>query len=59
VDFGYFVRPGAETETGAARVEPVLGYLIEHAAGAILVDTGMGSHPEVDEHYRPRRVGLA
>ncbi len=59
MDFGYFVRPGVETETGVARVEPVLGYLIEHAAGAILVDTGMGSHPEVDEHYRPRRVGLA
>jgi N-acyl homoserine lactone hydrolase len=58
VDFGYFVRPGAESETGVARVEPVLGYLIEHPDGLLLVDTGMGSHPEVDAHYRPRRVGL-
>jgi N-acyl homoserine lactone hydrolase len=24
----------------------------------ILFGTGMGSHPEVDAHYRPRRVGL-
>jgi N-acyl homoserine lactone hydrolase len=31
---------------------------VEHSAGLLLVDTGMGSHPEVDAHYRPRRVGL-
>jgi N-acyl homoserine lactone hydrolase len=24
-----------------------------------LVDTGMGSHPDVDAHYRPRRVAFA
>jgi N-acyl homoserine lactone hydrolase len=58
VDFGYFVRPSSETGTGAPRVEPCLGYLVDHPAGMLLVDTGMGGHPEVDEHYRPRRHGL-
>jgi N-acyl homoserine lactone hydrolase len=58
VDFGWFVRPGEETGTGVARVEPTLGYLIDHPAGRILVDTGMGSHPDVDSHYQPRRVPL-
>jgi N-acyl homoserine lactone hydrolase len=58
VDFGYFVRPGEETSTGVARVEPVLGYLVEHPAGTLLVDTGMGRHPDVDEHYRPSRTPL-
>ncbi len=58
VDFGYFVRPAAETGTGAPRVEPCLGYLVSHPAGQLLFDTGMGSHPEVDAHYRPRRVPL-
>ena len=58
VDFGYFVRPAAETGTGAARVEPCLGYLVEHPDGLLLVDSGMGSHPEVDAHYRPRRRPL-
>jgi N-acyl homoserine lactone hydrolase len=58
VNFGWFVRPAEESETGVSRVEPLLGYLIEHPAGALLVDTGMGSHPEIDEHYRPARVGL-
>ncbi len=58
VDFGYFVRPAAETGTGAPRVEPCLGYLIEHPDALLLVDTGMGSHPDVDAHYRPRRHPL-
>jgi N-acyl homoserine lactone hydrolase len=58
VDFGWFVRPAEETGTGSARVEPALGYLIEHPAGRILVDTGMGDHPDVDRHYRPRRYPL-
>jgi N-acyl homoserine lactone hydrolase len=58
VDYGYFVRPGEETATGQARVEAVLGYLVEHPLGTLLVDTGMGEHPEVDEHYAPRRVPL-
>jgi N-acyl homoserine lactone hydrolase len=58
VDFGYFVRPAEETGTGSSRVEPCLGYLVNHADGLVLVDTGMGSHPEVDAHYRPRRRAL-
>jgi len=56
LDFGYFVRPATETGTGNPRVEPCLGYLVVHPQGTILFDTGMGSHPEVDAHYRPRRV---
>lgn len=58
VNFGYFVRPAEETGTGAARVEPCLGYLVEHSDGLILVDTGMGTHPEVDAHYRLARRPL-
>src|ERR1019366_6720783 len=41
VDFGYFVRPAEETGTGASRVEPCLGYLVDHPDGLLLVDTGM------------------
>ena len=59
VEFGYFVRPGEETETGVDRVEPVLGYMIRHPAGVLLVDSGMGSHPVADARYRPHRIGLA
>ncbi|MBG0562004.1 MBL fold metallo-hydrolase [Actinoplanes aureus] len=59
VDFGYFVRPAGETGTGSPRVEPALGYLIDHPRGRLLVDTGMGSHPDVDAHYQPHRVPLA
>jgi N-acyl homoserine lactone hydrolase len=58
VDFGLFIRPAEETGTGAPRVEPTLGYLVDHPDGLLLVDTGMGSHPDVDRHYRPRRVPL-
>lgn len=58
VDYGYFVRPAEETRTGDARVEPVLGYAVIHPRGVLLLDTGMGDHPEVDAHYRPRRVTL-
>jgi N-acyl homoserine lactone hydrolase len=58
VDFGYFLRPAAETATGLARVEPCLGYAVRHGGGVLLVDTGMGSEPEVDAHYHPRRVPL-
>ncbi|MBB4760293.1 MBL fold metallo-hydrolase [Amorphoplanes digitatis] len=59
VDFGYFIRPAAETGTGAPRVEPCLGYLVDHPDGLLLVDTGMGAGPEVDAHYRPHRVPMA
>ncbi|MDT7536855.1 MAG: N-acyl homoserine lactone hydrolase [Actinomycetota bacterium] len=58
VDFGYFVRPASETGTGGPRVEACLGYLVEHVDGLLLFDTGMGSHPEVDAQYRPRRRSL-
>jgi N-acyl homoserine lactone hydrolase len=58
VDFGYFVRPSTETGTGVPRVEPCLGYLVDHPDGLVLVDTGMGSHPDVDARYRPHRRGL-
>ena len=59
VDFGYFVRPAEETGTGSPRVEPCLGYLVDHPDGLLLVDSGMGSHPDVDAHYRPRRRSLS
>ena len=58
VDFGYFVRPAAETGTGSPRVEPCLGYLVEHPDATLLFDTGMGRNPDVDAHYRPRRIGI-
>lgn len=58
VDFGYFVRPAEETGTGEPRVEPCLGYLVIHAEGTLLFDTGMGGDPSVDQHYRPRRTEL-
>jgi N-acyl homoserine lactone hydrolase len=58
VNFGYFVRPAEETDTGAPRVEPCLGYLIDHPGGLVLMDTGMGAHPKVDAHYRPARRPL-
>lgn len=58
VDFGWFVRPGSETPSGRDRVEPCLGYLVRHEQGVLLFDTGMGSHPDVDAHYRHHRVGL-
>ena len=54
VDYGYFVRPADETGTGAPRVEPCLGYVIDHTDGVLLFDTGMGRDPEVDVRYRPR-----
>jgi N-acyl homoserine lactone hydrolase len=57
VDFGYFVRPAAEAG-GAPRVDPLLGYVVVHPQGTILFDTGMGTDPEADAHYRPRRIEL-
>ena len=59
IDFGYFVRPAEETGTGKPRVEGVLGYVIEHSAGRLLFDTGLGEgDAEVDAHYRPVRRPL-
>ncbi len=60
VDFGYFVRPPEETGTGQARVEPAFGYIVMRPdSGVLLFDTGMGSAPDVDRHYRPTRRPLA
>ena len=60
VDFGYFVRPGPETDSGSPRVEPVLGYLVRRAERWLLFDTGMGGgHEDLDAHYRPARRPLA
>ncbi len=58
IDFGYFVRPAQETATGVPRVDPCLGYLVDHPDGTLLFDTGMGSRPDVDAYYRPHRIGL-
>ena len=38
-DFGYFMRPAEETGIGAPRVEPCLGYVVDHPAGPLLFDT--------------------
>ncbi|WP_229076708.1 MBL fold metallo-hydrolase [Actinoplanes sp. DH11] len=59
VNHGWFVRPAEETGTGRPRVEPTLGYLVDHPEGHLLIDTGMGSHPDVDAHYRPHRIPLS
>jgi N-acyl homoserine lactone hydrolase len=58
VDLGYFVRPSGETGTGSSRAEPCLGYLVDHPGGLLLLDSGMGRHPEVDARYQPRRRPL-
>lgn len=58
LDFGYFVRPPEETDTGNPRVEPCFGYLLRHPKGVLLFDTGMGSSPGVNAHYQPRRRPL-
>jgi N-acyl homoserine lactone hydrolase len=52
------VRPAEQTEAGVAKVEPVLGYLVDHPDGLVLVDTGMGSAPDVDAYYQPVRRRL-
>ena len=58
VDFGVLRAPRRGDRDRDARVEPVLGYLVEHPDGVLLLDTGMGEDPGVDEHYRPRRRPL-
>ena len=36
----------------------LLAYLIRHADGIVLFDTGIGSRPDADERYRPYRRPL-
>jgi N-acyl homoserine lactone hydrolase len=55
---GTFIRPGSETPDGEDRAEVVLGYLVHHPGALVLLDTGMGTHPDVDAHYRPLRRDL-
>jgi N-acyl homoserine lactone hydrolase len=55
---GSILRPGSETPTATVRAEAIYAYLVRHEDGLILFDTGIGSHPEVDEHYRPTRYAL-
>lgn len=60
VDFGYFVRRPEETGTASARVESLLGHVVVRPGGGFLLfDTGMGSDPDVDRHYRPVRRPLS
>ncbi len=47
-------RPGP----GSRGWSPDLGYLVAHADGLLLVDSGMGSDPEIDAHYRRGRRPL-
>jgi N-acyl homoserine lactone hydrolase len=56
---GSILRPGSQTPTGGVRAEAILAYLVLREEGPILFDTGIGTHPEVDAHYRPTRFPLA
>ncbi|MFD7668650.1 N-acyl homoserine lactonase family protein [Streptomyces sp. NPDC059788] len=59
LDLGCFVRPASETGGREPRVEPALAYLVQHDAGLLLFDTGIGvADPETEAHYRPRRRPL-
>ena len=57
LDFGYFVRPPEETGSEPSP-RPCLGYLVDHPAGRLLVDTGMGAAADLDAHYRLHRIEL-
>lgn len=59
VPLGRFVRPPRETGTGQPRVEVVIGYVVRHELGTVLLDTGIGAaDPETEEWYRPDRISL-
>jgi N-acyl homoserine lactone hydrolase len=59
VRLGTFVRPAAETETGAPRVETVHGYVARTPVGVLLLDTGMGEgDADAEAWYRPRRTSV-
>lgn len=57
---GTFVRPPEETATGSPRVEVVLAYVVRHAGGTLLFDTGIAdADDETEAWYRPTRAPLA
>lgn len=59
IALGTFVRPAAETGTGAPRVETVHGYVARTPAGVLLLDTGLGvGDEETEAWYRPRRTAM-
>jgi N-acyl homoserine lactone hydrolase len=59
IPLGRFIRPPEETGTEQPRVEVVLGYLVRHPEGTILLDTGIGDvDEETEEWYRPDRIAL-
>jgi N-acyl homoserine lactone hydrolase len=52
--------PPWHPEHGSFDPFPVHAWLVRHAGGALLVDTGIGpGHPQIDEWYRPEVVPLA
>lgn len=59
LDLGSFIRPPAETATGVPRIEPVWGYAVSTAHGAVLFDTGLGAlDAETEAWYRPQRIDV-
>ncbi|NUR49440.1 MAG: N-acyl homoserine lactonase family protein [Hamadaea sp.] len=58
LDLGHIIRPASEAGTEHPRVESILAYVVRRPEGVLLFDTGIGSHPEVDDHYRPHRRDL-
>lgn len=47
---GHFFAPGTDARAGSPIV--VVGYLVRHPVATLLFDTGIGTEPETDAHYR-------
>ncbi len=59
LDLARLQLPESHPAAELGRSVAVYGFLIEHPAGAILVDTGVGFHNAlIDDLYRPSRVEL-
>ncbi|HEY7173796.1 MAG TPA: MBL fold metallo-hydrolase [Micromonosporaceae bacterium] len=58
IDFGYVIVPARPGIDEPPHVLPCLGYVIVHASGVVLFDTGIGQSERVDARYRPRRRAL-
>lgn len=59
LELGWYVRPPAEVDGVHSRTEPVFGYLVDHPAGPLLFDSGIGTvDAETEAHYQPRRRPL-